>query len=82
MPKKVRKGWVAPIDPEMGYTTDNGKKPTAIYVHGDIYWRAYLAHAGIDDGEVFEVPGNTDFLRDLAAAIKAYADECDKLRGI
>ena len=80
MPKKVKAGWIAAIDPSIEYTTQMGKKPTAVYVHGDMRHRAFLDYAGIDDEDTFEVPCNTDFLRDLAAAITAFAEECDKSR--
>ncbi|HVC45194.1 MAG TPA: hypothetical protein VND20_10280 [Candidatus Binataceae bacterium] len=81
MPKKVRNhSWVAPIDPRSEFRTEQGSKTTGIYVHGSLD-RVFLAHAGTDDGELFALPYDLDFLRDLGKAITAFADEWEKLQG-
>ncbi|MGA9582070.1 MAG: hypothetical protein WBR13_08895 [Allosphingosinicella sp.] len=86
MPKKVAGGWAAEFGDRFSVVVPGRRiaaaraAPTAIYIHGPLVrgGRTYIDYAGTDtDLLSMEVPSDPDFLRDLAEALIARADEIE-----
>lgn len=53
--RKVRRGWIAPLDPKLGFTVEQGQ-PTGIFVHDQESFGVMLQYAGAEGGEGFILP--------------------------
>jgi hypothetical protein len=76
MPKKVRNGWLAPLDENSSFQVD-GERPTGLFIHGSQWESVFLTYAGNDSAAkyLFELPREPKVLRDFAAAITRFADD-------
>jgi hypothetical protein len=86
MPKKVRNGWVAPLPTSLDFRMERQSKsgarrggafdnPSGIYIHGGQSVGVWLTFAGMDRPPDLQLPNDSNILRDVAAAIRAFADD-------
>lgn len=78
MPIKTKNGYVAPKPEDETYMV-NKTEPSGVFVQNIRGGKTTLEYAGTGTatGECFVLPQNPDFLRDIAAAINAAADDID-----
>ena len=73
MAEKTKNGWVAPIS---GWQTQARQKPAGILIDGG-RGNVWLNYAGMGDAprDGFELPSDPEMLRDIAEAIRRFADD-------
>jgi hypothetical protein len=70
---KTRTGWVAPIDPAVGFTVKGGQ-PSGMFIFDDGNFGIKLTYAGTG-GDQLVLPADPAALRTLADAIRGFADD-------
>jgi hypothetical protein len=82
MPKPVHNGYFIPIPKGIEFDIAAGT-PQGIYLHHNVR-TAFIDYAGLGGKQPrsFKMPGNTNFLRELAEAIELLANDIDRLRGL
>ena len=72
--KKVRKGWVAPLEEGHGFTVEEGT-PTGLYIFDDGRFGVKLTYAGVAGGDQLLLPRDRKALLALADAIRGFAGD-------
>jgi hypothetical protein len=78
MPRKTKDGWVASIKSESTFRTPKGNRTSGILIYNAPLEGLFLGYEGINNDVMFKLPDDPVVLRDLAAALVAFADEQDK----